>query len=133
MCCAYLSLVYRNNSIDTFIYTCTLSLFACYPVPNNLFEQSLSLLYISDSCGPVLTVTYEAGFSFFFLVESHSQSRDRWEVSHINESELYHSLSLCYCSLFLANTLGECWRMYLQRIVLVPAHQYIKVSPSIII
>lgn len=35
-------------------------------MPNNLFEQSLSLLYILDSCGPVLTVTYEA-WVFFYL------------------------------------------------------------------
>lgn len=47
-------------------YRCTAELFACYPALNNPFEQTLSLLYILDSCGPALTVTYEALFSFFF-------------------------------------------------------------------
>lgn len=92
----------------------TQSCFACYPMPNNQFEQSLSLLYILDSCGPALTVTYEP---WLFLWGSTVKVEYRWELSHIYKHWSCYFPPLFLCPPFLAGTLGKCWRICLQRIL----------------
>lgn len=61
-CAVQVYCLYREKVAH--LYRFTGGLLACYQVANNPFEQSLSLLYILDSCGPGLTVTYEALLSF---------------------------------------------------------------------
>lgn len=97
-----------EKSNDTVTYQCTSGFLACYPIPDNLFEQSLLLLCILDSSGSVLTVTYEAWLPtspLHFKRAGAAAGVDARRAPLLSLECSYHSSPLC------CQAHWECWRI----------------------